>query len=91
MPCSQEEDSFGRVGIQGSVDYTQLRLGWLPGIPWAAPVEDQSTRPVGIQGPVYYLWLEGLGLTFPKSSHNQGDQIQDSSKHSSPPLNDTQH
>ena len=40
-----------------------------------------------VVGPVDHLGLKWLRLTFPKSTHNQGDQIQDSSKHSSPPHN----
>ena len=91
VPRTADYESPGRVGIQGSVHDTNLGLGWLPDTLWVASVEDKSTRPVGIQGSIYYLWLEWLRLTFPKSTHNQGDQIQDRSKHSSPPLNDTQH
>ena len=89
VPRTADYESPGRVGIQGSVHEARLGLGWLLGTSWAASVDDKGLRIIGVQGPVYLLGLKWLRLTFPKSQvndHNQGDQIQDSSKHSSSPL-----
>ncbi len=94
VPRTADYESPGRVGIQGSVYETRLGLGWLPGTLSVASVDDKSLRVVGIQSPVDLLGLEWLRLAFPKNrvkAHHQGNQIQDSSKHSSPPLNDTHH
>jgi len=94
VPRSPDYESSRRVWIQGSVHEPRPGLGWLLGTPWAASVDDESLRIVGIQGPVNHLGFKWLRLTFPESQvndHNQGDQIQDSSQHPSPPLNDTQH
>ena len=73
VPRSADYESPRIVWIQGSVHEARPGLGWLPGTRWVASVDDESLRIVGIQSPVDLLGLEWLGLTFPKSTHNQGD------------------
>lgn len=80
IPRSPDYESPGIVWIQGSVYEARLGLGGLPGTPWAASMNDERLRIIRIQGPVDPLGLEGLRPTFPKSTHNQGDEMHDSLK-----------
>jgi len=75
IPRTADYEGPGIVWIQGSVHEARLGLGWLPGAPWAASVDDKGLRIIGVQSSVNLLGLKWFRLTFPKDPVQTHKQV----------------